>query len=319
MTEIPLPFRVSSTDNPVDILTFAASAVQRGGAALATLVEIRGGAARALGAQVAIAADGGFVGYVSGGCVDAAVAAEALHAIADGRDRFAKFGEGSAFFDIVIPCGGGITVSIHILRGDEVLHTVLGEIAERRSVALAYSSRLQKLAPCNTHLQSSDWQGEEFVSVYHPQLRLVISGQRGEVEAVRRLAEAAGYAVSLSDPHKTPRGQSSDVIDPFTAVVLLHHDLDLEADLLNEALASSAFYIGALGSTRTHRRRLERLMAIGVSSESCDRIKAPIGMFGPARDATTLALSVLADIAVARLTLFHDQHSVEMNWKPPRR
>jgi xanthine dehydrogenase accessory factor len=68
MTEILVPFRVSSTDSPVDILTFAASAVQRGGAALATLVEISGGAARALGAQVAIVADGGIcwlcVGWV---------------------------------------------------------------------------------------------------------------------------------------------------------------------------------------------------------------------------------------------------------------
>jgi xanthine dehydrogenase accessory factor len=302
MTAIPLPFRVNSTDSPVDILTFAASAVQRGGAALATLVEIRGGAARALGAQVAIAADGGFVGYVSGGCVETAVAAEALHAIAEGRDRFVKFGEGSPFFDIVLPCGGGITISIHILRGDEVLRTVLRELAERRSVALSYSSRAQTLAPCNAHVQTSDWQGAEFVSVYHPQTHLLISGQMEEVEAVRRLAEAAGYAVSLSGPHKSPSGQNSHLIDPFTAVVLLHHGLDLEADLLNEALISSAFYIGALGSTRTHKRRVERLRATGVSSEDCNRISAPIGLFGPTRDATTLALSILAEIAVVRST-----------------
>lgn len=132
---------------------------------------------------------------------------------------------------------------------------MLRELAERRSIALSYSSRAQTLALCDAHMQTSAWQGAAFVSVYKPQTRLVVSGQIGEVEAVSRLAEAAGYAVSLSDPHKSPRRQSSNVIDPFTAVVLLHHDLDLEADLLNKALASSAFYIGALGSTRTHRRR----------------------------------------------------------------
>jgi len=302
MTAVPFPFRVSATDNPVDILTFAASAVQRGGAALATLVEVRGGAARALGAQVAIAADGGFVGYVSGGCVETAVAAEALHAIAQGRDRFVTFGEGSPFFDIVLPCGGGIKIAVHVLRGDEVLYTVLRELAERRAGVLSYSSHAQTLKPCSSNIQSSDWQGAEFVSVYHPQTRLVISGQMGEVEAVRRLAQAAGYAVSHSDPHEWRRGQCSNPIDPFTAAVLLHHDLDLEADLLNEALASSAFYIGALGSTRTHRRRVERLMATGASSEDCSRIRAPIGLFGPTRDATTLALSVLSEIAVARST-----------------
>jgi len=87
----------------------------------------------------------GFVGYVSSGCVETAVAAEALHAIGEGGDRFVKFGEGSPFFDIVLPCGGGVTILIHILRGDEVLHTVLRELAERRSVALSYSSRAQTL------------------------------------------------------------------------------------------------------------------------------------------------------------------------------
>ncbi|EHJ95661.1 XdhC family protein [Agrobacterium tumefaciens] len=311
MTSIPSPFRVNSSDNPVDILSFAAAAVQRGGAALATLVEIRGGASRALGAHVAVAEDGGFVGYVSGGCVEAAVAAEALQAITAGRDRIVKFGEGSPFFDIVLPCGGGVTVSIHVLREPDVLDHALRELAERRPAALEYSPQLQTLVSSNIELPRSGWHGAEFISVYHPQTRLVISGQLGEVEAVRRLAEATGYAVSLLDSSGWLQADKSAAIDPFTGVVLLHHDLDLEASLLNEALASSAFYIGALGSTRTHRRRLERLMAIGVSSESCDRIKAPIGMFGPARDATTLALSVLADVAVARLMLF--EHLVGKN------
>jgi xanthine dehydrogenase accessory factor len=94
------------------------------------------------------------------------------------------------------------------------------------------------------------------------------------------------------------------MIDAFTAVVLLHHDLDIEETVLTRALASPAFYIGALGSTRTHRRRLERLRSSGTPSESFDRIKAPIGLFGPTRDSTSLALSVLADVAAARLETF---------------
>ena len=61
-----------------------------------------------------------------------------------------------------------------------------------------------------------------------------------------------------------------------------------------------AFYIGALGSRRTHEKRILRLREIGYEQAVIDRIKAPIGMFGPARHATSLAISILADVAVAR-------------------
>ena len=101
-----------------------------------------------------------------------------------------------------------------------------------------------------------------------------------------------------------PKDPNAIEIDRFTAVVLLHHDLDLEETVLERALTSPAFYIGALGSSRTHRRRTELLRVAGVSSENIDRIRAPIGLFGPTRDAASLALSVLADVAAARLEVF---------------
>ncbi len=301
ITMMPNPVRASSVDNPADILGFAIEAAQHGGAALATLVEIRGGAARALGAHVAVASDGRFCGYVSGGCVEAAVAAEALQAITDGRDRMVKFGEGSPFFDITLPCGGGITIAIHVLRSTDVLDETLKELACRRSVALAYRPELQRFTPLDKVPLRSGWRGKDFISVYRPKTRVVISGQMGEAEAVRRLAEASGYVVDVVDPKATSQ---TIAIDAFTAVALLHHDLDLEQILLVKALASPAFYIGALGSTRTHRRRIDRLQSIGVSSEAFDRIKAPIGLFGPTRESASLALSVLADIAAARLENF---------------
>lgn len=90
-------------------------------AALATLVEIGGRAARRLGAQMAIREDGGYCGYLSGGCVEAGVATEARKAIAAAGERTLLLGKGSPFFDLQLPCGGGITVAIHVLRtADEV-------------------------------------------------------------------------------------------------------------------------------------------------------------------------------------------------------
>ena len=92
----------------------------------------------------------------------------------------------------------------------------------------------------------------------------------------------------------------SPLIDPDTAVAVLQHDLDREIPLLEAALRASPFYIGALGSSRTHEKRVERLRQMGHSDESIARIKAPIGVFGRARDAQSLALSVIADIAASR-------------------
>ncbi|MCA2406798.1 XdhC family protein (plasmid) [Rhizobium leguminosarum bv. viciae 248] len=295
----PIPIRASSTDDPAELLRFAIDAHGLGAAALATLVDIRGGAARALGAHMAVAADGRFCGYVSGGCVEAAVASEALLAMAEGRDRTVKFGDGSPFFDIVFPCGGGITVAIHVLKDVGALQHVLDRLERRQAAGLAYSPERQTLEPVDP-LSRACWLERDFLDVYRPRTRVVLSGRTIEAQAVARLAEVSGYDVIINGQDE----DAADTIDPFTAVVLLHHDLDAEAVILEAALHSPAFYIGALGSTRTHHRRVERLTAMGFRRDNIGRIKAPIGMFGPTRDATSLALSVLADIAAARLVAY---------------
>jgi len=300
-TALPVPVRANSSDDPAEIIRFALDALGCGRAALATLVEIRGGAARSLGAHLAVSSNGHYCGYLSGGCIEAAVAAEALEAIADGADRVVKYGEGSPFFDIVLPCGGGVTIAIHVLHAIEPLETVLYQLSARRTVALSYDAKSQALTHSPTVPPRSGWYDGYFLSVYRPLSRVVISGQTAEAEAVSRLAQASGYEIQLLS---SSRNSDAIDIDTFTAVVLLHHDLDLEAVVLERALQSPAFYIGALGSTRTHRRRTELLRTAGVSSESIDRIRAPIGLFGPTRDAASLALSVLADVAAARLETF---------------
>ncbi|MBB4235826.1 XdhC family protein [Rhizobium esperanzae] len=298
----PIPFRVSATDDPAALLRFALDAHGRGAAALATLVDIRGGAARTLGSHVVVAADGRFCGYVSGGCVEAAVASEALLAMTEGRDRMVKFGDGSPFFDIVLPCGGGITVAIHVLKDAGAIQDALDRLGQRQEGGLAYSPERQTVQPADPPPRAS-WLERDFVSVYRPCTRVVISGQTIEVQAVARLAEASGYEVVIRGQGVEGRA-AAGAIDPFTAVVLLHHDLEAEAAILETALVSPGFYIGALGSTRTHRRRVERLAAMGFRRDEIDRIKAPIGIFGPTRDSTSLALSVLADVAAARLMAY---------------
>ena len=300
---LPAPVRALLTDDPADILGFAVSCFRQGiDVALATLVEIRGGAARTLGSHVVVAADGRFCGYVSGGCVEAAVAAEALLAMEAGRDRLVKFGEGSPFIDIVLPCGGGISVAIHIVRSATAIEHVLDGLCARQTMGLEYVSETQTLELVEAPVRAS-WQDGKFRIVYRPSTRLLISGQSIEAETAARLGRASGYDVVLA---RAGSGGSvmNSAIDAYTAIVVLHHDLEQEAPVLDAALQSPCFYIGALGSTRTHRRRTERLKALGYGDTELRRIKAPIGVFGPARDAASLALSVLADIAATRLMTY---------------
>lgn len=299
---MPTPVRVLESDDPAELLRFAVTSFARGPVAVATLTGIRGSAARRLGSHVVIAADGGYAGFVSGGCVEAAVAAEALLAMADGRDRTAVFGEGSPFFDIVLPCGGGITIAIHVLRDVGAIEHTLHNLAARRPAALCYDPQQQALR-CAPVPERPGWDNGGFLSVYHPVTRMVISGRSIEAQKLAQLAACAGYDTLALGPSLVA-DDIGELADAYTAFAVLYHDLDAELPVLHRALQSPAFYIGALGSMRTHRARAERLRGMGIPETDIARIKAPIGMFGPTRDASSLAISVLADVAAARLAAF---------------
>ncbi|UWF60420.1 XdhC family protein [Brucella sp. 2716] len=275
-------------------MTQAAGWSEQGfGTALITLVEIRGGAARALGAQMAVRADGLYCGYVSGGCTEAAVACEAMRAIEKGSDRFLRIGEGSPFFDIVLPCGGGLTLAIHILRSPAELRAVIDTVAiGRHHCALAYNPGAQSLS-YRSAITGTGWQDDTFMVAYRPSVQLFIAGNPHEVEMCAKLGRAMDYKVMIACENSI----KSSCLDSETAVALFYHDLDRELPFLQAALESDCFYIGALGSNRTHTKRIKALHDAGYGASSF-RIKAPIGLIPKARDTATLAVSVLAEIAM---------------------
>lgn len=298
MTEIRL---TEQSDRPEEILTFLRDALLTGrGCALVTLTEIVDGAARMLGAHMAVREDGAYCGYVSGGCVEAAVAAEACDAIASGQDRFVRYGRGSPYFDIVLPCGGGIGVWIHPLRDATPIIGVVDDLKARHASALAYDPQAQSLRLCDP-TQQTGWQEGVFISTYRPALRVVLMGQGLEGRLFARIAAAAGIEVTV----ESSQGLASAQADADTAIVFLQHDVDRESEVLGKALASQAFYIGCLGGRRTHAKRVALLTKAGVAAEDIARIHAPIGLFGPARDAASVAFSVLAQVMKER-----GQHAV---------
>lgn len=156
--------------------------------------------------------------------------------------------------------------------------------------------------------------GIEVLAVPHnPTLRLVIIGAVHIAESLCRFALEAGYAVTVIDPRSAfvrperfpgvrvlaqwPQEALAGLqLDARTAVVLLTHDPKVDDPALRIVLQSPVFYVGALGSTRTHARRLERLSADGLAATALARVHGPAGLSIGARTPAEIAISVLAQM-----------------------
>lgn len=309
-------------DGPEAAFALLADGTRRGLAgALITIVGIDGGAPRALGSHMAVLMDGSYCGYLSGGCVEAAIAGEALEVLRTGRDAVLRFGLGSPFIDVRLPCGGGIDLHVHVNPAPSVIDRVLEALARREAFALELSPRAgTKLVPDAERRAGSGWENGVFRRRYRPRTRLVMIGQGPEFEATLRLARGADFELMAFSPDAHNLRFAADLgvsatqligtfdspalpADPWTAVVFMFHDHDRETELMMQALESPAFYVGALGSHATHAVRCARLHGRGVGEAALASIHGPIGLFGPTRDATSLAVSVLAQIVEERRAL----------------
>ena len=158
--------------------------------------------------------------------------------------------------------------------------------------------------------------GEVFLRVYAPPVRLVVVGAVHVAQHLTVMARTAGFHVVVVDPrrafaseerfpgaelvHAWPDEALNDLsLDRRTAVVTLTHDPKLDDPALTGALASPAFYVGALGSRRTQGRRLERLAEAGVGESSLQRIHGPVGLPLGARTPGEIAVSILAEVVGA--------------------
>lgn len=154
---------------------------------------------------------------------------------------------------------------------------------------------------------------ETFIHVFNPPLRMILVGAVHIAQPLSRMASVAGYDVSVVDPresfataerfpninlvHEWP-DDGLKLLDPDrrTAVVTLTHDPKLDDPGLHVAIRSDAFYIGSLGSRKTHASRAARLKADGFSDEEIGRINGPVGLPLGAVSPSEIAVSILAEI-----------------------
>jgi xanthine dehydrogenase accessory factor len=304
-----------------------------GEVALATVVSTWGSAPVPVGGQLVVAPGERFEGSVSGGCVEIDVITEGANVMANGRCRLLEFGiaDGVAWRS-GLPCGGTIKVFLESLNRPSdgaYLDAILAARRSRTTLGIATNlatGARQILEPCSAReeplagalssggsrlLELAD--GQIFLHVLRPPVRIVAVGATHIGQILADLAGRIGYDVVIVDP-RTVFGTEERLggnpvltewpensfkalgLDNRTAVVALTHATHVDDEALTEALRSDCLYIGALGSKKTHGKRLERLLAQGISSEDLARIRAPVGLSIGAKGPAEIAVSILAEI-----------------------
>lgn len=196
--------------------------------------------------------------------------------------------------------------------GSQALVFAGGDGGGGLATEIADAARQALLAGRSAILDPSD-AGRTFLHVFNPPLRLFIVGAVHIAQALAPMAAMLGYCVTVIDPRRgfaSPQrfdglrllvdwpdhALAGEKLDARCAVVTLSHDSKLDDPALASALASDAFYIGCLGSRRTHAKRVQRLAAAGVHADGFHRLHGPVGLDIGASSAAEIATAILAQM-----------------------
>jgi xanthine dehydrogenase accessory factor len=290
------------------------------GVVLGTIVRTWGSAPRPIGSLVAIRDDGRISGSVSGGCIeDDLIDKVRTGGMALQHPERVKYGisaeEANRFG---LPCGGTLELVLEPLK----LESRLGELV----AALARGERLQRILDMQSGGVTLEPAGDadrlllnerELRTVHGPRWRLLVIGAGQMTHYLASMALALDYDVTVCDPReeywqswavpgsKLTTDMPDDTViamkcDHHTAVIALTHDPKLDDLALMEALKSSSFYVGAIGSRSNQQKRRERLLEFDLTAEQIDRLHGPVGLKNGARTPPEIAVSILAELTAAR-------------------
>ncbi len=293
---------------------------------LATVIGTWGSSPRPVGSLLACDADGHIVGSLSGGCVEDDLLEKLTQgelAVADAQ--FFKYGvtaEESEKFGL--PCGGSLLIVIEPLKADarQQAHFahLCSQLALRQRVLriVDLPKRTFRHIDVDTHAPL-DWDEDLQVlkHTYGPQHQLFIIGAGMVSKYLAEMAMSLDYAVTVCDPRQQTLEDFSiagvrlindmpdDAIrahanDPASAIVALTHDPRIDDMGLMEALKTKAFYVGAMGSSRTSASRRDRLEALDLTDSEIARLHAPIGLPVGSKTPPEIAIAILAEITAVR-------------------
>jgi xanthine dehydrogenase accessory factor len=295
-------------------------------------VATRRSAPRPVGSKLIVSETGELAGSISGGCVESEVVESAREVLAGADPQLLTYGiTDDQALGIGLPCGGEIDVWVD--EPDPALLDQLADVArnERRAVFfIDLDNGQQRLVLDGDndvadelirsgHSKVVELHGRRvFADVFGPPSRLFVYGAVDTADALCAAAKAIGWRTIAADararfatrerlPHADeilvawPEEALAQVApDHTTAIVVLTHDDKFDLPLLTGALATEAYYIGALGSRRNQERRRARLLEAGLDESDLDRISGPAGLDIGAHTPAETAVSMLAEIMAVR-------------------
>jgi len=293
-------------------------------AVIAVVAKTWGSAPRGAGSIMVVRDDGLFEGSVSGGCVEGSVIAEAVDLINHNNTgrahkslQFAVASEQA--WEVGLACGGEIEIFLFCLSSCDIniLEQLQKSLTARKPVSLSFPLHEGPFQITTASVvagkpmpKATD---DSFIVPFVPSVRLDIVGAVHIAQHLAVMASECDFTVRVIDPRNAfsesrTFGNAAlycewpddyfrnNVPDQTTAVVTLTHDPKLDDAALIETLTSNAFYIGCLGSRKTHAARVDRLKSAGFKDEHITKINAPIGLDIGSATPAEIAASVLAEI-----------------------
>jgi xanthine dehydrogenase accessory factor len=300
-------------------------------AAVASVIKTWGSSPCPVSSRLAVNAQGGFVGSVSAGCVEGQIIAQAQDVMHTGRPRTLTFGVADeTVWSVGLACGGEITVllapfeetsiAVSLIDAQEtrkpatlITNMTSGAQALRCGSDILGDTELASLLPdipAPGVVEASG--GDIFVECLLPRRRMLLVGAVHIAQDMARMARLAGFEVVVIDPRgafatedrfpgiplrrEWPDEALENLrVDAQTCIVTLAHDPKIDDTALLWAARSPAFYIAALGSRRTHGRRVERLAEAGLAPMEIDRVRGPAGLDIGSLTPPEIAISIVAE------------------------
>ena len=310
---------MNSTD--LSVLNSAVNWLRAGhSVAIATVAQTWGSAPRPVGSWLAIRDDGQVAGSVSGGCVeDDLIRRVQTEILTRNTPEMVVYGvsqQEAARFGL--PCGGTLRLLVEPKPELVVLEKLLEAISTHqiicRTVNLSSGKSILDQGSRHDEFLCTE---KEMRTTYGPRWRLVIIGAGQLSLYTADFAIASDFEVIVIDPREEYteglnrndlifiKGMPDDVlleigVDPHTAVVALTHDPKLDDMALMEALKSTAFYVGALGSRKNTQKRKERLLEFDLNQAQVDKLHGPVGLYIGALTPPEIAVSILAEIIAVK-------------------
>lgn len=296
---------------------------------LCTILKTWGSSPRPIGAMMACTLDGELVGSISGGCIEE----DFLKQLRDGSLKGEYDRNGKPFTvkygvtaeeqaRLKLPCGGQLHVLLEYIESTDSNYKVFA----RLNTDLENHKKVSRIVDLNTGTISAQAQSSEQAVVItdnvmthslSPMYRLLLLGAGDVAKFVAEMALALEYDVTLCDPRpnyldnwhvdgvEVTSRLPDDVVrerfsNPYSGIIALAHDPRVDDMALMEALKTTAFYIGAMGSERTSASRRERLPELGLSAAEIARLHAPIGFSIESKTPAEIAISIMAQVTAVR-------------------